>query len=106
MNPKPISLIRNAMKEQFKELFDAVDELLKRVADAESAEILKIRAKVRIALAGARDALEVGADQGRQPAQRSGAADEFDPAHQDPWQVPTVALLLGLSMMSLFGRRQ
>ena len=46
---------------QFHELFDGVEDLIKRVAEVESPEIQKIRAKVRAALIVARSAAQDGA---------------------------------------------
>ncbi|MHB8478673.1 MAG: hypothetical protein ACYDBZ_20645, partial [Steroidobacteraceae bacterium] len=41
---------------QFEELFDGVDDLIKRVADTENLEIRRIRAKVHASMAVAKSA--------------------------------------------------
>ena len=48
-----------ASRTQFDELFDGVDDLIKRVADVESPEIRKTRAKVHAALVVAKNALRI-----------------------------------------------
>src|ERR1700679_1716782 len=45
------------MSEQFQELFDGVEDLLKRVSEVDSPEIQKIRAKARVALMMAKSAI-------------------------------------------------
>jgi ElaB/YqjD/DUF883 family membrane-anchored ribosome-binding protein len=47
----------------FEELFDGVDDLIKRVADVENPEIRKIRARVHFALVAAKGAFDDGATQ-------------------------------------------
>jgi ElaB/YqjD/DUF883 family membrane-anchored ribosome-binding protein len=79
-----------ADRANFDELLDGVDDLIKRVADVESPEILRVRAKVYAALVVARSSLsdcanhvrerslpmvdDVQSDDGRLPAEELGAA--------------------------------
>jgi ElaB/YqjD/DUF883 family membrane-anchored ribosome-binding protein len=49
---------------QFEELFDGVDDLIKRVADTENPEIRKIRAKVHASMMAAKIACEGGTHTG------------------------------------------
>jgi len=49
--------------DQFQELFDGVEDLIKRVSEVDSPEIQKIRAKARVALMMAKSAIADGATQ-------------------------------------------
>ncbi len=49
---------KEAVGTPFEELFDGVDDLIRRVADVENPEIRKVRAKVHAALVAAKSALE------------------------------------------------
>ena len=60
--------VTNGVPTPFDELFDGVDDLIKRVADVESPEIRKIRAKVHAALVVAKSALKDSGNQVRRPA--------------------------------------
>jgi ElaB/YqjD/DUF883 family membrane-anchored ribosome-binding protein len=89
------------------ELFDGVDDLIRRVADTESPEIRKVRAKVHAALVVAKSACQI---ESRPAAPR--AVAQIEPAMAedgtleiaDDWlsqySPPTlgVALLVGLSL--------
>jgi ElaB/YqjD/DUF883 family membrane-anchored ribosome-binding protein len=89
------------------ELFDGVDDLIRRVADTENPEIRKIRAKVHAALVAAKRAFEAkGAweDTAKQPpnqvrrpaAQALGSVD--DALRDYPGPALSVALLVGLGL--------
>lgn len=81
-----------AASAEFKHLFDAVDELIKRVADIESAEIKKIRAKVRIGLMAAKSAVQDDASQvKRQAMQVASATDGYIRSY--PWKSVGAATL-------------
>ena len=84
----------------FAELFDGVDDLIKRVADAESPEILKLRAKVRVALADAKSAVGRGGlahTQAAPAAQSTHAPESVGAAvNEYPLQALNVALLMGV----------
>jgi hypothetical protein len=89
----------------FVELFDGVDDLIKRVADVESPEILRVRARVHTALVAAKSAL---ADCANQVRERSLPTD--DGVQNDDRRLPTeelgVALLLGLGLALVASLRQ
>src|SRR5271154_220158 len=87
------------------ELFDGVDDLIRRVADTESPEIRKIRAKVHAALVAAKRAFEVGAEPLRrpqarivEPAQSAPAESTDEHLGEYPPQTLGLALLLGLGL--------
>jgi ElaB/YqjD/DUF883 family membrane-anchored ribosome-binding protein len=90
------------MSAALQELFDGVDDLIKRVADTENPEIRKIRAKVHATLIVARTAFEDNANQVRRhPAQI--ADDDLD---EYPEQALGVALLVELGLGLLVPLRQ
>ena len=93
-----------AVGANFKPLFDGVDDLIKRVADIESAEVQKIRAKVRVALMVAKSALHDSASQARRRAlQVASTADGY--VHDFPWQSIGAAGLMGMMVGMLIGGR-
>jgi ElaB/YqjD/DUF883 family membrane-anchored ribosome-binding protein len=87
---------KNAVPTPFDELFDGVDDLIKRVADVESPEIRKIRAKVHAALVVAKSALKDSANQVRRQTVQVAGADEY--WNEDPGQSLGLALLLGVGL--------
>jgi ElaB/YqjD/DUF883 family membrane-anchored ribosome-binding protein len=87
---------RNAVPTPFDELFDGVDDLIKRVADVESPEIRKIRAKVHAALVVAKSALKDSANQVRRQAVQVAGSDEY--LNDDPGQSLGLALLVGVGL--------
>ena len=90
---------------RFKELFDGVEDLLKRVADIESPEIQKIRAKVRVASMVANSAIRDGANQVRRQARL--AATTTDGYLRDyPWQALGLGTLLGFAVGVLLARAE
>jgi ElaB/YqjD/DUF883 family membrane-anchored ribosome-binding protein len=79
------------------DLFNGVDDLIKRVADSENPEIRKIRAKVRVSMLVAKSAFEGGAAHARRPAAHpGGVSDEFPGEY--PGQALGVALLVGVGL--------
>jgi ElaB/YqjD/DUF883 family membrane-anchored ribosome-binding protein len=83
---------------QLEELFDGVDDLIKRVADTENAEIRKIRAKVHASMVVAKSAckeLSPAARPWSSPVYHAGA----EPNDEDyPGEAVGVALLVGLGL--------
>jgi ElaB protein len=91
------SRARDALGEQFQELFDSVEDLLKRVADVQSPELEKIRAKARVALMMAKSALQDGASHvGRQARRAAGTTDEY--LREYPWYALGAGTLLGFGL--------
>src|SRR5258708_2401476 len=102
------------------ELFDGVDDLIRRVADTENPEIRRVRAKVHAALVAAKSefaansAVEDTAYQpndANQPNQARRPAVQVDESADDPWRdhpVPAlgVALLVGLGLGLVVSLRQ
>src|ERR1700722_253139 len=87
---------------QFEELFDGVDDLIKRVADTENPEIRKIRAKVHASMGVAESACKELSPAVR-PAVRPSSSPAYraaaDPIDEDyPGEAVGVALLVGLGL--------
>lgn len=100
----PQSSRQNAAGATFQQLFDDVEDLIKRVADIESPEIQRIRAKVRVALMLAKSAVQDGAVQMRRQARQ--AAHTTDAYLRDyPWQALGLGTLLGFGVGVLVARR-
>ncbi len=94
----------NGSAAQFKELFDGVDDLIHRIAEVQSPEIQKIRAKARVALGAARSAVkDSAAHVGRQARQFASTTDGY--VRESPWQVIAVATTIGLLAGIAIGRR-
>src|SRR5258707_8911225 len=95
---------RAAVETPYEQLFDGVDDLIRRVADTENPEIRKIRAKVHAALVAAKsevaaksafEEMEAQLNQVHvQAAQVDGGAD--DPFGDYPAPALGVALLVGI----------
>jgi len=89
---------------QLKQLFDDVEELIGRLADMDSSEIQKLRAKVRVAVVVARSAFLDAADllqnQAQQVAKR---ADSH--LREKPWQTLGFVACLGVATGMFLSRR-
>src|ERR1700680_109966 len=90
---------------QFEELFDGVDDLIKRVADTENPEIRKIRAKVHASMVVAKSAFEGGAIQVRH---RAAPLEDGIDEHRDesPEQALGMALLVGVGLGVIMSMQQ
>jgi ElaB/YqjD/DUF883 family membrane-anchored ribosome-binding protein len=89
--------VANPMTEQFRELFDGVEDLLKRVSEVNSPEVQKIRAKARVALIMAKSALTDGAAHVGKQARR--AADSTgDYVREYPWYALGAGAMLGFAL--------
>ena len=89
---------------QFHELFEGVEDLIKRVAEIEGPEIQKIRAKARAALIVARSAVQDGAVHvGRQARSAAEATDDY--LREYPWYALGLAALVGFGVGLLAARR-
>jgi ElaB/YqjD/DUF883 family membrane-anchored ribosome-binding protein len=101
----------------FEELFDGVDDLIRRVADFENPEIRKIRARVHAAMVAAKGAAAANGvatkgafEDGANPvrAQAAQIADRADDYLRDdyPARALGVALLVGLGVGLIVSSRQ
>lgn len=83
---------------QFAELFDGVDDLIKRVADTENPEIRKIRAKVHASMVAAKSACKEF-NPAIHPLSLPAGHAGTDPNDEDyPGEAVGVALLVGLGL--------
>ena len=90
---------------QFEELFEGVDDLIKRVADTENPEIRKIRARVHASMVVAKSAFEQGAT--RQQLRPPAVVDDIDDYLDDyPSDALGVALLVGVGLGFIMSMRQ
>ena len=81
----------------FDDLFDGVEDLIKRVAEIDSPEIQKIRAKARVALMVAKSAVQDGAAHvGRQARLAAGTTDGY--LREYPWYALGLGTLLGIGV--------
>ena len=89
--------LEDSLSAQFDPLFDSVDDLIKRVAEIDSPEVQKIRAKARVALMVAKSALQDGAVHiGRQARQAAGTTDDY--LREYPWYALGLGTLVGFGM--------
>jgi ElaB protein len=89
--------------QQFHELFDSVEDLIKRVAEIDSPEIQKMRAKARVAMIMAKSALQDGATHvGRQARWAAGTTDDY--LRQYPWYALGIGTMLGFGVGLLVAR--
>ena len=82
-------------KSLMRDFISDVEDLLKKIVDVPGVDLAAVRNKVAGAIAGAREAVETGADSVRSTA-RSGAdaADEYVRGY--PWAAVGVAIGIGL----------
>jgi ElaB/YqjD/DUF883 family membrane-anchored ribosome-binding protein len=89
----------------FQALFDGVEDLIARLAESDSPELRKIRAKVRVALLTAKSAVSDGATQLRRQTQQV-VSDTDDYVREHPWQAIGVAAVIGAAVGLLVARRR
>lgn len=88
---------------QFQEFFDGVDDLIDKIAQVQSPEIQKIRAKARVALGAARSAvLDSAVHVKKQARQLATTTDGY--VRGSPWQAVAVGALLGFVVGFASGR--
>jgi len=93
----PAARANRGAGDPLEDLFDGVDDLIKRVADTDNLEIRKIRAKVHASMVVARNAFEERAARARLAEAPLGA--DFDGyMGDDPEQALGVALLVGVGL--------
>ena len=80
----------------FEELFDGVDDLIKRVAETENPEIRKIRAKVHASMMAAKSACEDSTHEVRRPSSPADGASVRAMDEEYPGEALGMALLVGL----------
>jgi ElaB protein len=91
------------LNEQFRELFDGVEDLIKRVSEVQSPEIQKIRAKARVALMMAKSALADGATHvGNRARNAAGTTDDY--VREYPWYALGAGALVGFALGVLVSR--
>jgi ElaB protein len=102
------------LNEQFRELFDGVEDLIKRVSEVDSPEIQKIRAKARVALMMAKSAIADGATHvGTQARKAAGTTGEYvrraagstdDYVRDYPWYALGAGAVVGFALGLLVSR--
>lgn len=102
------------MNEQFQELFDGVEDLIKRVSEVDSPEVQKIRAKARVALMMAKSAIADGATHvGKQARRAAGSTGDYvrhaagstdDYVREYPWYALGAGAVLGFALGILVSR--
>jgi ElaB/YqjD/DUF883 family membrane-anchored ribosome-binding protein len=94
---------RDSARGQFSDLFESVEDLIKRVAEIDSPEIQRIRAKARVALIAAKSAAQDGATHvGRQARRAAVTTDGY--LREYPWYALGLGTLLGFSAGVLVAR--
>jgi ElaB/YqjD/DUF883 family membrane-anchored ribosome-binding protein len=94
---------RNSVRGQFSDLFDSVEDLIKRVAEVDSPDIQKIRAKARVALMAAKSAAQDGAAHvGRRARRAAETTDGY--LREYPWYALGLGVLLGFGAGVLVSR--
>jgi ElaB/YqjD/DUF883 family membrane-anchored ribosome-binding protein len=93
----------SSSSEPFHDLFDGVEDLIKRVAEIDSPDIQKIRAKARVALMAARSAAQDGADHvGRRARRAAETTDGY--LREYPWYALGLVTLIGFGAGVLAAR--
>jgi ElaB/YqjD/DUF883 family membrane-anchored ribosome-binding protein len=102
------------MGQQFQDLFDGVEDLLKRVSEVDSPEIQKIRAKARVALMMAKSAIADGATHvGKKARRAAGSTGDYvrraagstdDYVREYPWYALGAGAVLGFALGILVSR--
>ena len=96
---------RESVRGQFSELFESVEDLIKRVAEIDSPDIQKIRAKARVALMAAKSAAQDGASHvGRRARRAAETTDGY--LREYPWVALGLGTLIGFGAGLLVARSQ
>ena len=83
--------------EPIDDLLDNVDDLLRRIADIDTPDIKKIRAKVQVAAAVARSAWEDTAQYANRQVRKS-LSWPNDYLRESPWQAIGIATVIGMGV--------
>jgi ElaB/YqjD/DUF883 family membrane-anchored ribosome-binding protein len=87
----------------YSELMDNIEDLLQRIADLDSPEITKIRAKAKLALAAARSVWQDStAYAGRQVSETWSRKSEY--LRESPWRTLGGAMLLIIGVGAILAR--
>lgn len=94
---------RDSVRGQFSDLFESVEDLIKRVAEIDSPDIQKIRAKARVALMAAKSAAQDGATHvGRRARRAAQSTDGY--LREYPWYALGLMTLIGFGAGVLVAR--
>jgi ElaB/YqjD/DUF883 family membrane-anchored ribosome-binding protein len=93
----------DSMNDPFHDLFDGVEDLIKRVAEIDSPDIQKIRAKARVALMAAKSAVQDSAAQVSRQARRA-AGKTDDTLREYPWYALGLVTIIGFGAGVLVAR--
>jgi ElaB/YqjD/DUF883 family membrane-anchored ribosome-binding protein len=85
--------------DDFSDLTDGVEDLLRRIADVDSPDVRKIRAKVQVALTAAKSAWQDTTSYANRTIHRPG---EY--LRESPWKTVGIATLLGIGVGALLLR--
>jgi ElaB/YqjD/DUF883 family membrane-anchored ribosome-binding protein len=85
--------------DDFSDLTDGVEDLLRKIADVDSPDIRKIRAKVQMALTAAKSAWQDTTNYANRTIHRPG---EY--LRESPWKTVGIATLLGIGVGALLLR--
>jgi len=117
-NANPIDTVENAMEpvrdsvhtaaragsQEVGNLFADVEDLIKRVAHVDDADLARARAKLQNTLAAARTALHDGTERAKTTARH--AADTTDQyVHTNPWSAIGIAAAAGAAIAVLLSTR-
>jgi ElaB/YqjD/DUF883 family membrane-anchored ribosome-binding protein len=98
------SKARNMGKGNINDFLANVEDLTNAIKNVETPEIVRVRAKVKIALAAAKSALSDGAQQVRGQAQQvTKSTDSY--VRDNPWQVVGIAAVVGIVLGVMMTRR-
>jgi ElaB/YqjD/DUF883 family membrane-anchored ribosome-binding protein len=93
----------DSMNDPFHDLFDGVEDLIKRVAEIDSPDIQKIRAKARVALMAAKSAVQDSAAQVSRRARRAAGMTD-DTLREYPWYALGLVTIIGFGAGVLVAR--
>jgi ElaB/YqjD/DUF883 family membrane-anchored ribosome-binding protein len=88
-----------AANDDFSDLTSGVEDLLQRIADVDTPEVRKIRAKVEVALAAAKSAWRDTTRYANRTLHRPGEI-----VRESPWRTVGIATLLGIGVGALLLR--
>ena len=93
----------DSLNDPFHDLFDGVEDLIKRIAEIDSPDVQKIRAKARVALMAAKSAVQDGATHVGLKARRAAETTD-DYLREYPWYALGLVTLIGFGAGALVAR--